>query len=111
MKKDFFANPQIPAPEDMIRESRELRDVQLFIATTDKRPLQKMAQNRGKDWDKMNDEEQDQLIREFLFSEPVAPTEVEEFNALIQQARKQAKAAGLIQKDIDSAVAKVRRRK
>lgn len=34
-----------------------------------------------------------------------------EFDALIQQARKQAKKAGLTQKDVESAVVKARRRK
>jgi dephospho-CoA kinase len=110
MKKDVLTNTMTSAPEEMLRESRELRDVQMFVATTDKRLLQKIAQNKGKDWDKMNDEEQDRLIREFLFTEPVASPNVEEFNALIQEAHKQAKAAGLKQKDIKLAVAKVRRR-
>jgi hypothetical protein len=44
-------------------------------------------------------------------TEVVTSPDVDEFDALIQQARKQAKATGLKQKDIDSAVAKVRRRK
>ncbi|GAB4446343.1 MAG: AbrB/MazE/SpoVT family DNA-binding domain-containing protein [Anaerolineales bacterium] len=41
----------------------------------------------------------------------IAPPELGEFDALIRQARKQAKAAGLKQKDIESAIAKARGRK
>jgi len=38
----------------------------------------------------------------------VTPPDMKEFDALIKQARKQAKAAGLKQKDISSAVARAR---
>ncbi|HLO31034.1 MAG TPA: AbrB/MazE/SpoVT family DNA-binding domain-containing protein [Anaerolineales bacterium] len=38
----------------------------------------------------------------------VVPLDLDEFDALIKQARKQAKDAGLKQKDITSAVAKAR---
>ena len=41
----------------------------------------------------------------------IAPPDLGEFDALIQQARKQAKAAGLKKKDIAAAVAKARERK
>ena len=41
----------------------------------------------------------------------IAPPDLGEFDVLIQQARKQAKAAGLKKKDIESAVAKARERK
>ncbi len=41
----------------------------------------------------------------------IVPPDLGEFDALIQEARKQAKAAGLKQKDINSAVAKARGRK
>jgi hypothetical protein len=44
-------------------------------------------------------------------AEAVTSPDVDELVALIQEARKQAKAAGLKQKDIESAVAKVRGRK
>ena len=43
-------------------------------------------------------------------AEAVASPDIDEFDALIQQARKQAKKAGLKKKDIQSAIAKVRRR-
>ena len=58
-----------PSPEDIIREGRELRDVQLFIAITEKSRLREIALDKGKDWDKLTDAEQDSLIREFLFAE------------------------------------------
>jgi len=41
----------------------------------------------------------------------IGPPDLGEFDALIQQAREQAKAAGLKKKDIESAIAKARRRK
>jgi antitoxin PrlF len=41
----------------------------------------------------------------------VTPPDLSEFDALIKQARKQAKEAGLKQKDITSAIAKARGRK
>jgi AbrB family looped-hinge helix DNA binding protein len=41
----------------------------------------------------------------------IAPPDLGEFDALIQQARKQAKAAGLKKKDIEAAMAKARERK
>lgn len=41
----------------------------------------------------------------------VVPPDMNEFEALIRQARQQAKEAGLKPKDISSAVAKARRRK
>jgi len=41
----------------------------------------------------------------------IAPPDLGKFDALIQQARKQAKAAGLKRKDIESAIAKARERK
>ena len=41
----------------------------------------------------------------------VTPPDMNEFDTLIKQARKQAKEAGLKQKDITSAVAKARGRK
>ncbi|MBK9006095.1 MAG: AbrB/MazE/SpoVT family DNA-binding domain-containing protein [Anaerolineae bacterium] len=41
----------------------------------------------------------------------VAPPDMNEFNALIKQARQQAKEAGLKPKDITSAIAKARARK
>lgn len=41
----------------------------------------------------------------------ITPPDLGELNALIQQARKQAKAARLKPKDIESAVAKARERK
>lgn len=41
----------------------------------------------------------------------VTPPDISEFDALIKQARKQAKDAGLKRKDIISAVAKARGRK
>jgi AbrB family looped-hinge helix DNA binding protein len=41
----------------------------------------------------------------------IAPPDLGEFDALIQQARKQAKEAGLKPKDIESAIAKARGRK
>lgn len=41
----------------------------------------------------------------------IALPDLGEFDALIQQARKQAKAAGLKKKDIEAAIAKVRGRK
>ncbi len=40
----------------------------------------------------------------------IAPPDLGEFDTLIQEARKQAKVAGLKQKDIQSAVAKARER-
>ena len=41
----------------------------------------------------------------------VVPPDMGEFDALIQQVRKQAKKAGLTQKDIELAIAKARGRK
>ncbi len=41
----------------------------------------------------------------------VLPPDMGEFDALIQQARKQAKKAGLTQNDIEFAIAKARSRK
>jgi AbrB family looped-hinge helix DNA binding protein len=41
----------------------------------------------------------------------IAPPDLGEFDVLIQEARKQAKAAGLKKKDIESAIAKARGRK
>ncbi|MFZ1042390.1 MAG: AbrB/MazE/SpoVT family DNA-binding domain-containing protein [Anaerolineales bacterium] len=41
----------------------------------------------------------------------VTPPNMGEFDALIQEARKQAKRAGLKKKDIDFAIVKARRRK
>lgn len=41
-------------------------------------------------------------------AEVVTSPDVDEFNALIQQARKKAKTVGLKQKDISSAIAKAR---
>ena len=41
----------------------------------------------------------------------VTPPDMNEFEALIKQARKQAKEAGLERRDIDSAVSKARRHK
>jgi AbrB family looped-hinge helix DNA binding protein len=41
----------------------------------------------------------------------IAPPDLGEFDALIQQARKQAKAAGLKKKDIEAAIAKAREHK
>ncbi len=41
----------------------------------------------------------------------VMPPDMGEFDTLIQQARKQAKGAGLKQKDVASAIAKARSRK
>ena len=41
----------------------------------------------------------------------VTPPDISEFDTLIKQARQQAKAAGLKQKDVASAVAKARGRK
>jgi sucrose-6-phosphate hydrolase SacC (GH32 family) len=58
-----------PSPEDIIREGRELRSVQMFIATTEKVRLREIALKKGKVWDKLTDAAQDQLIHEFLFPE------------------------------------------
>lgn len=41
----------------------------------------------------------------------ITSPDFEEFNTLIQQTRKQAKAAGLKQKEVSAAVAKVRKHK
>ncbi len=41
----------------------------------------------------------------------VVPPDMGEFDVLIQQARKQAKKAGLTQKDVEVAIAKARSRK
>jgi AbrB family looped-hinge helix DNA binding protein len=41
----------------------------------------------------------------------IAMPDLGEFDALIQQAREQAKESGLVQKDIKSAIAKARSRK
>ena len=41
----------------------------------------------------------------------IEPPDLGEFDALIQEARKQAKAAGLKKKDIEAAIAKARERK
>ena len=41
----------------------------------------------------------------------VTPPDMNEFDALIKQARKQAKGAGLKQKDISSAIVRVRSKK
>jgi AbrB family looped-hinge helix DNA binding protein len=48
---------------------------------------------------------------DMIILKAIVPPNLGEFDALIQEARKQAKAAGLKQKDIDSAVAKARGRK
>jgi AbrB family looped-hinge helix DNA binding protein len=48
---------------------------------------------------------------DMIILKAIVPPDLGEFDALIQEARKQAKAAGLKQKDIESAVAKARGRK
>lgn len=60
-----------PPPEEIIREGREQRSVQLFIATTEKTHLREIALETGKVWDELTDDEQDQVIREFLFPAPL----------------------------------------
>lgn len=60
-----------PSPEDVIREGREQRSIQLFIAAIDKTRLREIALEKGKAWDKLTDDEQDQVIREFLFPAPL----------------------------------------
>lgn len=62
-------NVLFPSPADIIREGRELRDVQLFIAVTDKSRLSEIALKQGLDWNRLTDAEQDQLIRDFLAAE------------------------------------------
>jgi AbrB family looped-hinge helix DNA binding protein len=48
---------------------------------------------------------------DMIILKAIVPPNLGEFDALIQEARKQAKAAGLKQTDIESAVAKARGRK
>jgi AbrB family looped-hinge helix DNA binding protein len=48
---------------------------------------------------------------DMIILKAIVPPNLGEFDALIQKARKQAKAAGLKQTDIESAVAKARGRK
>jgi len=47
---------------------------------------------------------------DMIILKAIAPPDLGEFDALIQQARKQAKTAGLKKKDIQSAIAKARGR-
>jgi len=55
-----------PNPADLVREGRELRDVQLFMAITDENRLREIAFEQGLIWDKMSEAEQEQFVREYL---------------------------------------------
>lgn len=50
-------------------------------------------------------------VDDVIILKAIAPLDLGEFDTLIQQARKQAKTAGLKKKDIEAAIAKARARK
>jgi hypothetical protein len=63
-----LAGCTLPEPEEIIRQGREDRDVQLFMALGDDL-LRPIASKHGVNWDEMTEEEREQLIRDFLQEE------------------------------------------
>jgi hypothetical protein len=63
---DFDAS-QLPSPEEMIRQGRLERDVQIFMALGDDL-LRPIASKHGVNWDKLDEDEREQFLRK-LFDE------------------------------------------
>jgi hypothetical protein len=60
-----LAGRTLPEPEEMIRQGREDRDVQLFMALGD-HALRPIASKHGMNWDEMNEEERERFIRKIV---------------------------------------------
>ena len=55
----------IPDPAEMIRQGREMRDVQLFMAIGEDR-LRELASKYGLNWDKMSENERERFVHKLL---------------------------------------------
>ena len=58
---------QLPPPEEMIRQGRLERDVQIFMALGDDL-LRPIASKHGVNWDELDEDEREQFLRK-LFDE------------------------------------------
>jgi hypothetical protein len=63
-----LAGRTLPDPVEMLRQGREDRDVQLFMALGSDL-LRPIASKHGMNWDEMTDDERERLIRDFLQEE------------------------------------------
>jgi hypothetical protein len=60
-----LAGRTLPEPEEIIRQGREDRDVQLFMALGDL-ALRPIASKHGLNWDEMNEQERERFIRKIV---------------------------------------------
>jgi hypothetical protein len=60
-----LAGRTLPEPEEMIRQGREDRDVQLFMALGDDL-LRPIASKHGLNWDEMSEEERERFIHKIV---------------------------------------------
>ncbi|MFH1908428.1 MAG: hypothetical protein ABIL11_13775 [Chloroflexota bacterium] len=60
---------ELPDPAEVIRQGREERDVQLFMAQGEER-LRQIASQRGLNWDEMSEDKRDQFIDNLLHEKP-----------------------------------------
>ncbi len=63
-----FDASKLPDPAEMIRQAREERDFQIFMALGDDL-LRPIASKYGMNWDEMTEDEREQLVRDFLREE------------------------------------------
>lgn len=63
-----LAGRTLPDPVETLRQGREDRDVQLFMALGSDL-LRPIALQYGMNWDEMTEDEREQLIRDFLHEE------------------------------------------
>jgi len=57
---------ELPDPAEIIRQGREIRDVQLFMASMGEKDLQELARKRGLSWDAMSEAERERFIDNLL---------------------------------------------
>jgi hypothetical protein len=60
-----IVSKSIPGPAEMIRQGREIRDVQLFMSIGEDR-LRHIASTYGLNWDKMTEDEREQFVHKLL---------------------------------------------
>ena len=63
-----FDASEFSDPSEMLRQAREERDFQIFMALGDDL-LRPIASKYGMNWDEMNEDEREKLIRDFLHEE------------------------------------------
>jgi len=60
---------ELPDPAEIIRQEREKRSVQLFIAGLGEIRMREIALQHGRDWEKMSDVEREQFVALLLHEE------------------------------------------